>query len=69
MFCLNFNLSIAINKVGRKNKSINNAIAIVIAVSIAISALTLKPEKDSTVKPATNAKVVVLSANPTFLKA
>ena len=30
---------------------------------------TLKPEKDSTVKPATNAKVVVLSANPTFLKA
>ena len=30
---------------------------------------TLKPEKDNTAKPATRAKVVVLNANPTFLKA
>ena len=66
---LNLSLSNAINKVGRKNKSTNNAIAIVIAVNIAISEFILNPEKDKTQKPATKAIVVVERAKPTFLNA
>ena len=41
-----FNFSNVISKVGRKNKSINNAIAMVIAVSKAMSEFTLKPDND-----------------------
>ena len=58
-----------INSVGRKNKSIKRAMAIVIAVSKAISELTLNPDNDRIPKPATKAIVVVVSAKPTFLKA
>jgi len=64
-----FLLSSQINRGGRKKKSTNSAIQIVIAVIRPISAFSEKLDCAKIIKPAVRIMVVINRASPTVLKA